>query len=114
MALERVSAVIGRTTRRADAAARLGGEEFAFILPNTSELEAYAFAERLRAATEGSFAGTATELTLSLGIAGFPHHGSTPEALLNAADQAMYAAKALGKNRTALHGAATVELTAAR
>jgi diguanylate cyclase (GGDEF)-like protein len=112
MALERVSAVIGRTTRRADAAARLGGEEFAFILPNTSELEAYAFAERLRTATEGSFAGTATELTLSLGIAGFPHHGSTPEALLNAADQAMYVAKSLGKNRTALHGAATVELTA--
>jgi diguanylate cyclase (GGDEF)-like protein len=113
MALERFSGVVARTTRRADAAARLGGEEFAFILPNTSELEAYAFAERLRTTAEGSFARTATELTLSLGIAGFPQHGSTPETLLNAADQAMYAAKALGKNRTALHGAASVELSTA-
>jgi diguanylate cyclase (GGDEF)-like protein len=114
MALERVSGVVARTTRRADAAARLGGEEFAFILPNTSELEAYAFAERLRIATEESFTGTATELTLSLGIAGFPEHGTTPEALLNAADQAMYLSKSLGKNRTALRQAASAQLVAAR
>jgi len=113
MALERVSGVIFRTTRRADAAARLGGEEFAFILPNTSELEAYAFAERLRIATEESFTGTATELTFSLGIAGFPDHGRTPEALLNAADQAMYVAKSLGKNRTALHQAMAADLAGA-
>jgi len=113
MALERFSGVVVRTTRRADAAARLGGEEFAFILPNTSELEAYAFAERLRTTTEKSFTGTATELTITLGIARFPDEGTTTETLLHAADRAMYAAKSLGKNRTALHDATDAELSAA-
>ena len=113
MALERFSGVVARTMRRADAAARLGGEEFAFILPNTSKLEAYAFAERLRSATEESFAHTATGLTISIGIAGFPEHATTTEALLHAADRAMYAAKSLGKNQTALYEAVEAELSVA-
>jgi diguanylate cyclase (GGDEF)-like protein len=113
MALERVAAVIARTTRRADAAARLGGEEFAFILPNTSKLEAYTFAERLRTATEQSFSGTGTELTFSLGVAGFPEEGTTMESLLRSADRAMYTAKALGKNRTCLQEAGHADLVVA-
>jgi diguanylate cyclase (GGDEF)-like protein len=110
MALERVSGVIAKTTRRADAAARLGGEEFAFILPDTIPHEAYTLAERVRTATERSFRGTAVELTVSLGVARFPQHGMTAEGLLHSADQAMYAAKALGKNRTALYEATRAEL----
>ena len=77
----------------------LGGDEFAFILPNTAEFHARSFAERLRAATEQSFGDTAAALTLSLGIACFPGDGTSTETLLKAADQAIYAAKSQGKNR---------------
>jgi diguanylate cyclase (GGDEF)-like protein len=103
MALERVAGVIKRETRLSDAAARLGGEEFAFILPNTSSRHGGTMAERLRRATEESFEQTAVALTLSLGIAEYPAHGRTAEELLHAADQAMYAAKSAGKNRTVLY-----------
>jgi diguanylate cyclase (GGDEF)-like protein len=107
MALERLSGVIGRTTRRADAAGRLGGEEFGFALPNTSALEALALANRLRAATSESFEPTATPgLTLSIGVARYPGHGLSVEELLHSADQAMYAAKAMGKDRTVLYESA--------
>jgi diguanylate cyclase (GGDEF)-like protein len=102
MALERIAGVIGKTVRRADAAARLGGDEFAFILPNTRGFQARIFAERLRTTTERSFGGTAAELTMSLGIASFPADANSSETLLKAADHAMYEAKSLGRNRTAL------------
>ena len=103
MALERLSGVIARTTRDADAAARLGGDEFAFILPNTTGAEALALAERIRIAAQGSFTGTAAEVTISLGAAEYPADGRTCEELLDAADEAMYEAKALGRNCAVLH-----------
>jgi diguanylate cyclase (GGDEF)-like protein len=103
MALERMAGVIKRVRRLSDEAARVGGEEFAFILPNTSSRDGRSMAERLRRTTEESFEGTPVALTLSLGIAEYPTHGRTAEELFYAADQAMYAAKATGKNRTVLY-----------
>jgi diguanylate cyclase (GGDEF)-like protein len=103
MALERVAGVISRTTRRSDVAARMGGEEFAFVLPNTSEFDGISLAERVRTEIERSFEGTAVALTLSLGIAQFPQDGRTAEELVNAADHAMYQAKEGGKNRTVIY-----------
>ena len=110
MALERVAGVIGRTCRRSDAAARLGGEEFAFVLPSTKRIQGLAMAERVRAGIERSFEGTAVALTLSLGVAQFPEDGRTAEELLNAADRAMYRAKAQGKNQTVLYEASSRDI----
>ena len=87
--------------RPADLFARIGGEEFACLLPDTSEQGALLLAERVRAAYEGSkhdFAKSYTA-TVSVGVASM--HGRTinVEALLAAADRALYRAKARGRNR---------------
>jgi diguanylate cyclase (GGDEF)-like protein/putative nucleotidyltransferase with HDIG domain len=100
-ALKRVARVILTAKRRFDSAARIGGEEFAILAPNSDEHGAYMLAERIRTEVEASEAG----LTISFGVATFPLHGSTSEALLRAADQALYAAKRLGRNRTVISSA---------
>jgi diguanylate cyclase (GGDEF)-like protein len=102
-ALVRVGRLLVAELRDSDAVARTGGEEFALILPNTSETEAYAAAERLRRVVEKSFAGDPVELTMSFGLATYPQHGVTADGLLAAADKALYAAKELGRNRSVIY-----------
>ncbi len=89
--------------RRFDVAARTGGEEFAVILPETDKHEAYVVAERLRTRISQSFADQAEQLTMSFGVATYPAHATTVDGLLRAADDALYAAKALGRDRCVLH-----------
>ena len=103
MALERLSGVINAAKRNVDHAGRLGGDEFAILLPGTGALEALAFAERIRSRLSSSFDGTAAQITLSIGIAAAPEHGVIPEDLLHAADEAMYSAKAMGRNRCVIY-----------
>jgi diguanylate cyclase (GGDEF)-like protein/putative nucleotidyltransferase with HDIG domain len=88
--------------RRIDAAARMGGEEFALLLPETDEHGAYVIAERLRHTVRDAFAPDQVALTVSFGVAAYPNHGATGDQLLRAADQALYVAKELGRDRTAL------------
>jgi diguanylate cyclase (GGDEF)-like protein/putative nucleotidyltransferase with HDIG domain len=104
--LHRVGVTIAATKRSWDIAARIGGEEFALIAPDTDEHGAYVLAERLRLEIEQTFepAG-AGQLTASFGIVSFPIHGQTGAALLQAADQALYAAKRLGRNRAVISSA---------
>ncbi len=104
--LRRVGATIAATKRSWDVAARIGGEEFALLAPDTDEHGAYVLAERLRVEIEQTFepAG-AGPLTASFGIVSFPIHGQTGAALLRAADQALYAAKRLGRNRAVISSA---------
>jgi diguanylate cyclase (GGDEF)-like protein/putative nucleotidyltransferase with HDIG domain len=104
-ALTEIGRILREGKRQIDYAARTGGEEFALILPETSEEEAYVVAERLRAAVQRSFSDELVPLTFSFGIAGYPHHGATPDALLRVADRALYAAKELGRNRTVIYSA---------
>jgi diguanylate cyclase (GGDEF)-like protein len=113
-ALSRVGQILRDGKRQIDYAARTGGEEFAVILPETNEQEAYVVAERLRCAVQDAFAGELVPLTFSFGIAGFPHHGRTPDELLRSADRGLYAAKELGRNRTVIYSAeiASVSLPA--
>jgi diguanylate cyclase (GGDEF)-like protein/putative nucleotidyltransferase with HDIG domain len=86
-----------------DLISRVGGEEFAIILPRADERDAMAVAERLRRAVRSRMhAPDGRTLSASLGIASFPKHGSDPEVLLDHADQAMYAAKHLGRDRTVI------------
>lgn len=104
-ALARIGRLLSEGKRQIDYAARTGGEEFALILPETTEQEAYVLTERLRAAVEQGFARELVPLTFSFGIAGFPHHGRTPDDLLRSADRALYAAKELGRNRSVVYSA---------
>ena len=108
--LKQVASFICQGLRRpADVAARYGGEEFAAILPNTSVEGATWVAKNIQAQLKAqAIANTRSPLgelvTLSAGVAGIvPHSGSTPAALLSAADEALYRAKQAGRDRTVSH-----------
>jgi diguanylate cyclase (GGDEF)-like protein/putative nucleotidyltransferase with HDIG domain len=103
--LRRFAQLLEAGKRRIDAAARLGGEEFALLLPDTDEHGAYVIAERLRHSIRDAFAPNQLALTVSFGVAAYPAHGRNGDQLLQAADQALYVAKALGRDRTAIYRA---------
>ncbi len=95
---------VERNLRESDVFARVGGEEFAVLLPNTNEEGALDFAERLRAALQAisSLAlGVDTQITASFGVVEFDRDSDDPagEKLIAAADGALYNAKWLGRNR---------------
>jgi diguanylate cyclase (GGDEF)-like protein/putative nucleotidyltransferase with HDIG domain len=100
-ALARVAGTIDDSKRGFDSAARIGGEEFAVLAADSDAHGAYVLAERIRKEIEEGEAG----LTISFGIATFPLHGGSTEALLRVADQALYAAKRLGRNRSVISSA---------
>ena len=100
-ALKEVATALQQSKRRIDVAARISGEEFALVAPDTDEHGAYVLADRLRREIREAFAKTG--LTVSLGIASYPKHGATAEELLTAADRAVFAAKALGRDRTVIY-----------
>jgi diguanylate cyclase (GGDEF)-like protein/PAS domain S-box-containing protein len=91
------------SVRKGDIACRYGGEEFLLILPGASREDAVARAHQLREVSGHlaiSHRGKALgPVTLSLGVAVFPDHGSSGGTLLRAADQALYRAKHLGRDR---------------
>jgi diguanylate cyclase (GGDEF)-like protein/putative nucleotidyltransferase with HDIG domain len=89
--------------RRIDQAARIGGEEFALLLPETDESGAFIVAERLRRAMHRSFVDSSVGVGFSFGVATAPSHGTDPIALLGAADGATAAAKDLGGDRTVIY-----------
>ncbi|MBV9213618.1 MAG: GGDEF domain-containing protein [Actinobacteria bacterium] len=105
LALEKLSAILRRTKRRVDTAARIGGEEFAVIAPDSDQHAAYILAERMRREVRERFADEPYALTLSVGLASYPRHGESSDALIEAADEALYAAKKLGRNRTVVFSA---------
>jgi diguanylate cyclase (GGDEF)-like protein len=106
VALQRVARLMCDAKRQIDGAARVEGEEFALVVPDTGRKEAFALAERLRLAVREEFAGDLTPLTISFGLSVYPEHGETAASLLHAADQALYAAKESGRNRTVAHSPA--------
>jgi diguanylate cyclase (GGDEF)-like protein len=105
--LGRVAAILKRSARKIDIVARYGGEEFAIVLEGTDRSGARQLAERIRQevgeqsfeSTKGRFAAT-----LSLGVAVYPDDARTKQELITRADQALYAAKHAGRNRTVCHG----------
>ncbi len=91
-------------TRSADIVTRYGGEEFALILPMTTKARARLVAEKLRAEVaalgiEAPADSSARVLTISAGVASYVEDGDTAASLLQAADAALYDAKARGRNR---------------
>ncbi len=102
-ALARVARLLEQGKRQIDGAARVGGEEFALILPDTDGQGGFVIAERLRCDLREEFSGDTVAITISFGVASYPQHGGTAASLLRAADEALYAAKESGRNRTMLH-----------
>jgi diguanylate cyclase (GGDEF)-like protein len=102
-ALEKVGQALKRAKRRIDTAARIGGEEFAIVVPETDANATYVLAERVRNEVRDAFQDDRMELTISLGVSTFPDHGGSAEGLMHAADQALYAAKKLGRNRSVIY-----------
>ena len=101
-ALRGVAEVLASCVREEDIACRAGGEEFVIILPGTGKTALRTRAEAVRKTVEEATitAGEGTlKLTVSIGLASFPSLGDTGQAVLRAADVALYKAKAAGRNR---------------
>lgn len=105
--LRQLAAVVRSFVRGEDIAARIGGEEFAVLLPESDIAAARAFAERLREAVADSvfmLAGEPQRITVSIGIAAMDPARAERSALMQAADGALYRAKDEGRNRVCVHG----------
>lgn len=97
-------ALLARSVRAVDRVGRWGGEEFVVLLPGAGRAAAAEVAERVRAdLAQHAFPG-GLGMTASLGVAVYPADGRTGEGLLAAADTAMYAAKAGGRDRVCVAG----------
>ena len=100
--LQRFGAVAGTVKRRIDDLARIGGEEFALVLPDTDEHGGFLVAERLRRAVRDDGLTDDAPVTVSFGVASCPRHAASSEGLLHCADQALYLAKQLGRDRSVM------------
>ncbi len=97
--LGRVGRAITRTIRTGDQAFRIGGEEFAILLPGTDQNGALVVAERILLSVMTDVVGPA-DVTISLGLSVAPGASVTsPDMLIEAADAGLYAAKRAGRNR---------------
>lgn len=105
--LKRIGELFDEATRRIDAVARTGGEEFTLVLPEADQHTAYLVAEQLLSRIRRVFGGA---LTTSIGVAAYPDHARGLEELIKAADEALYAAKALGRDRAVLFSPEVAEV----
>jgi two-component system, cell cycle response regulator len=103
--LREMAQIVQREARTVDIVARYGGEEFVVVLPETAREGAVAFAERVRARVEEAQLVTGDQyswlrVSVSVGVATVPDTPAfTPEDIIAAADEALYRAKAEGRNR---------------
>ncbi|EZI24527.1 MULTISPECIES: GGDEF domain-containing protein [Pseudomonas] len=100
--LRQIGGVISSSFRQADVYGRLGGEEFAVLLPNTSLDTARNIAEQLVKAISHMVAEPVKGVTASLGVASSQTLDQDLHSLMNTADKALYRAKALGRNQVAV------------
>ncbi len=116
MVLKELAALLKGSIRGSDIACRYGGEEFVLLLADATLEGARSKAEDIRAAVKGlelRFHGKPVgALSASLGVALFPHHADGTDALLGRADEALYGAKAAGRDRVVVSEATAALLTA--
>lgn len=106
--LSEVASVINGTIRESDMVCRFGGDEFAYLLPFASSVEANALAERIKKnVSQYAFLKNDVEqsvhITLSMGIASFPEHGQNEQDIISKADNALFSSKNNGKNRVSIY-----------
>ncbi|MBV8505296.1 MAG: diguanylate cyclase [Alphaproteobacteria bacterium] len=116
MVLRAVGNCLENLFRNEDIPCRFGGEEFVVIMPGADADAALRRAEQLRGKIEDIVVRylekNLPRITVSIGVAIFPHAGDNPQAVLKAADQALYRAKEKGRNRVELSGIASTDLDA--
>jgi diguanylate cyclase (GGDEF)-like protein len=109
LVLKRVANEIQHCTRKEDTLSRYGGEEFCLICPEMSDQYLRELAERVREHVQNLTLEIKdthiSKITISVGMAIYPEHGQNCEELLQAADEALYQAKAHGKNQAILFSA---------
>jgi len=98
LVLAAVGSLLAARCRHSSQVARYGGDEFAMLMPASNTLQAEILAERLRAALEAETVLCSREVTVSVGIAGFPDHGGSPGEIMRMADAALRLAKRCGGN----------------
>jgi diguanylate cyclase (GGDEF)-like protein len=102
IALREIGILLRRSLRHDDVVCRMGGEEFAILLPATSLPDAESAAEKLRQGVETlrlqRNGAALARLSVSIGIAALGTHGNSTAELLRHADRALYRAKAAGRN----------------
>ncbi|AOT72691.1 diguanylate cyclase [Geosporobacter ferrireducens] len=101
--LSRIGCIIKENLRSIDLVGRYGGEEFIILLPNTNKIDAKSVLEKVRRMIENTdLLSEKHPVTISCGISTFPEHGYFEEELIEKADQALYHAKEIGRNRTVI------------
>lgn len=100
--LRQMGAVISTSFRETDVYGRLGGEEFAVLLPNTSIEVALSIAEELIRSIAGLMTGPVHRISASIGVAAMEPDDKDLHTLMNNADKALYRAKARGRNQVAV------------
>ncbi len=111
--LKAIGALIRKGVRGSDIAARHGGEEFAMLMPQTSGAVVVQRAEALRREIESMevpYDGENLRVSASFGVAEGGAHTGSPADLMKAVDEALYAAKAAGRNQVVLSGASKPEI----
>jgi diguanylate cyclase (GGDEF)-like protein len=106
LVLREIAGCIRRSVRSNDIPARYGGEEFTVVIPETDEQGAMITAERIRQTIEQHVIRTDSKelhVTVSIGCATFPDLATTQQALIDAADKALYYSKEHGRNRCTLY-----------
>jgi diguanylate cyclase (GGDEF)-like protein len=105
--LSRLASVFKESIRSSDYAARYGGEEFIVMLPEIGPEQGVEAAERIRhQVAEQRFGneGEPIKVTISVGVASYPDNGEDAESVIKKADEALYEAKEMGRNRVVLTG----------
>lgn len=97
--LKEFGSLLAKCARGSDVVARYGGDEFILMLPCTGGDSALAAAERIRAVIEKCTFPRRKRLTVSLGVASFPRDAKDGAETVSRADEALYVAKRLGRNR---------------
>lgn len=103
-ALVKVAAVLRSTVRPDDVVGRFGGDEFVVVLPLCRKDMAVLIAERMRSEIAKLRLSSGASVTVSVGVASAPEDGTDRSELLEKADQSLYLAKSVGKNRVSTVG----------
>jgi diguanylate cyclase (GGDEF)-like protein len=111
--LTEIATLLKRHIRGTDIACRYGGEEFTLVLPNATLQSARSRGEAICSAIQEE-RGRLMGITASLGVAVFPDHAGEPESLLRAADEALYEAKARGRNQVRIFARGTTKISVFR